>query len=163
MKIVICRITPLRLISDLIVSLVITVAWGYIIGLALLEREFSFGWIIIELMITLIWILGGVYPLYATYKHYKHDSKVKMQIEFDKEEVYIKYQYKENPIKTINIKDIIKIERFYGSRIAPEFYVLFIKNDEEIILSSLLSNTDLLLSKCKTKSYHTINPIPDEW
>ncbi|MCK9321977.1 MAG: hypothetical protein M0P32_08250 [Bacteroidales bacterium] len=164
MKILNCRITPLRLITHLSISLGFTVVWGYLLGLFLLEREFTFGWIILELMITLTWLLSGLYPLYASYIHYKHDSKVKMQIILlDKEKIQIIYQYKEEPIKTIDIQDIIKIERFYLGRVEPEFYVLFLKNGEELIISSLLSNTNLLLCKCKTKSYHTINPIPDEW
>ncbi|MBP1645472.1 MAG: hypothetical protein H6Q16_1047 [Bacteroidetes bacterium] len=164
MKIINCKITAFNLIVNIVIPLAITVGWGYIVGLLLFEREFTLGWIIIELMITFIWFFGGLYSLYACYKYYKHDSKVKMQITlFDEEKIQITYQYKKDPVKIINIQDIIKIERYYFGRVGPEFYVLFIKNGEELIISSLLSKTDLLLSKCNTRSFNTLKPIPDEW
>jgi hypothetical protein len=158
------RVTFLNCFSNLLNAIVVTIAIAYVLLMFISKvnlTEIKIGWIVI-LMLIIIWIGFGLYPLYVFIIYYRHDKKVHIKKVNNDNDTYVIYMYDNKIIQTVKLKDIIRIEQYRWSFIFINYYIVVINNQESIILSSLFSVSSIF-GKVKRVTIKDRQLIPYEW
>lgn len=121
-----------------------------------------------SLLILSPFILFSLYPMIIFIYHYKHDKNIKMEVIFDqkgdKEFSFINYIVNEEIKQTFYYNDIVCRYTYTNIYILSSYYYIELRDQEPIIISSLLTNLSNVFDGVglKSEKIWTINLIPSE-
>lgn len=158
----ICQITKWSLIRSIVESFILFIVI-IITYFAYTDRD------LISLVIFSPFILFSLYPMIIIIYYYKHDKNIRLEVIFkekgDKEFLLINYIVNGEIQQTFHYNDIVCKYTYTNIYICSYYYYIELRDQEPIIISSLLTNLSDIFDGVglKSEKIWTINLIPNEW
>lgn len=158
----ICQITKWSLIRSLFESFILFIVI-MITYFTYTDRDCQ------SLLIFSPFILFSLYPMIIFIYYYKHDKNIRLEVTYDKkgdkEFLFINYIVNGEIQQTFYYNDIVCKYTYTNMNILESYYYIELRDQEPIIISSLLTNLSNVFDGVglKSEKVWAINLIPYEW